>query len=154
MIENSQNSTLQALINESVRSLGFTLWGFEYIPEGKYTVLRIYIEKEGGISIEDCKAVSSQLGAVLDVEDIISGKYALEVSSPGLDRRFFTKEQLAEYCGSEVSVKTKYPVEEKRHFKGIIKNVEDDKLVLLIDGEVESLALSDIKKAKLVPKID
>ena len=88
---------LNNLVNSVVTGLGFQVWGYEYRPHTESALLRIFIENEGGVSIDDCTNVSRQIGAALDVEDIIPVAYILEVSSPGIDRVLFTPEQYKNY---------------------------------------------------------
>ena len=94
---------LQQLLEPVVESLGCSLWGLEYISQGRHTTLRLYIEAEGGVGVEHCEKVSRQVSAVMDVEDPISGEYTLEVSSPGLDRPLYTLEQFQAYVGETVA---------------------------------------------------
>jgi ribosome maturation factor RimP len=80
--------------------MGYTFWGLEYLSQGKDTVLRVFIDHENGITVDDCAAVSRQISSVMDVEDPISQVYNLEVSSPGMDRPVFTLEQYASLAGN------------------------------------------------------
>ncbi|MGL4516530.1 MAG: ribosome maturation factor RimP, partial [Shewanella sp.] len=88
-------SRLVEMLKVPVEALGFQLWGIEYVQAGKHSTLRVFIDGENGINIEDCANASRQVSAVLDVEDPISTEYTLEVSSPGVDRPLFTAEQYA-----------------------------------------------------------
>jgi len=85
----SKEQQLSDMLETTVEALGFELWGVEYLSQGRHSVLRIYIESENGITVDDCAAVSEQVGSVLDVEDPVTGEYTLEVSSPGMDRLLF-----------------------------------------------------------------
>ena len=76
---------VSSLVGPTISALGLELWGIEHLSQGKYSLIRIYIERETGVSIEDCEKVSRQVSALLDVEEPISGEFTLEVSSPGLD---------------------------------------------------------------------
>ena len=114
-------------------------------------LLRIYIEVEGGVDISHCEKVSRQLSAVLDVEKVIKGEYTLEVSSPGLDRPLFTENQLKKYIDKEVQVKLIKSQLNRRNFCGIIKDIEDGNLEIMVDGKTKNLAIDNIEKAKLVP---
>ena len=126
------------------------MWGIEYIGQGKYSVLRIYIESEQGISIEDCARVSRQVSAVLDVEDAISGEYTLEVSSPGSDRRLFTLEQLRQYIGSEVNVRLRTAIDGKRNIKGQLVSIADEEICIEEDGIKNRFPFDGIEKANIV----
>ena len=92
----------QELLQGSVEDLGCELWGIECQRVGRYLTVRLFIDKEGGVTVEDCADVSRQVSAVLDVEDPIADKYNLEVSSPGLDRPLFTLNQFERYLGQEI----------------------------------------------------
>ncbi len=138
------------LITPTVEALGLILWGIEHGKQGKYSLLRIYIDSEEGITIDDCERVSRQVSAILDVEDPITGEYTLEVSSPGVDRPLFTEQQFAAYLGEMVSVRTRGPIEGRRKFKGTIVEVSDGTVVLEIDGESYQLPHTEIEKASLV----
>jgi ribosome maturation factor RimP len=116
-------------------------------------VLRLYIESENGVQVSDCAAVSEQVGAVLDVEEPISGEYLLEVSSPGVDRRLFRLEQYAAYVGEELELRLRSPFEGRRKFKGILRGVEDGDVVLLVDDHEYLLPYGDVDRAQLTLRI-
>ena len=105
---------LQELLQGSVEDLGCELWGIECQRIGRYLTVRLFIDKEGGVTIEDCADVSRQVSAVLDVEDPIADKYNLEVSSPGLDRPLFTLNQFERYLGQEILLHLRIPVADRR----------------------------------------
>ena len=135
-----------------VRALGCKLWGIEYNGQGKFSMLRVYIDKDGGIDVEDCAEVSRQVSAILDVEDPISGEYTLEVSSPGLERPLFTLEQFAQYIGSEVKIQLRIKFENRKNFGGVISGIEDDEVVLIEGEDKLILPFELIDKAKLVAR--
>lgn len=138
------------LIEPTVVTLGLQLWGIEHIQQGKYSLLRIYIESDIGITIEHCEQVSKQVSALLDVEDPIPGEYTLEVSSPGVERPLFTLNQFAQFAGSEVKLRMHNPVAGRRNFKGKIASVEGDIISLSVDGTDFNLNFSDVEKANIV----
>lgn len=138
------------LIEPTVVALGLELWGIEHIQRGRYPLLRIYIERAGGVTIEDCEKVSRQVSAVLDVEDPISGEYTLEVSSPGIDRPLFSSEQFEKFAGSEVKVYMRHPVDGRRRFKGNIVKVQGDNICLQVDETEFDLPHADMEKAHIV----
>lgn len=138
------------LIAPTVEALGLELWGIELQQQGKYSLLRIYIEnREDGVGIEDCEKVSRQVSALLDVEDPISGEYTLEVSSPGLDRPLFTAEQFGLYVGETVNIRLRTAMQGRRKFKGVIERVNEGVVDLLVDGESVAIQLTDIDKANI-----
>ena len=140
---------LEQLLAPTVNDMGYELWGCEYLSQGKHSLLRIYIDKEEGIGIEDCQDVSHQVSALLDVEDPIPGNYSLEVSSPGIPRPLFKGWQYQRYIGQPVQVKTFKPVCKKRKLLGTIISVSDNSVLLNIDGEEHELLFSNIVKAYL-----
>ena len=138
------------LIAPTVEALGLELWGIELQQQGKYSLLRIYIEnREDGVGIEDCEKVSRQVSALLDVEDPISGEYTLEVSSPGMDRPLFTAEQFGLYVGETVNIRLRTAMQGRRKFKGVIERVNEGVVDLLVDGESVAIQLTDLDKANI-----
>ena len=149
---------IQAIVEPVVTSLGYELVGIEYLMQGRNGLLRVYIDAEDGIMVEDCQRVSHQLSGVLDVEDIIKGKYQLEVSSPGLDRPLFTEEHFERFQGHKARLKLTVPLAGQRKFKGTLKGVKDNQVVLEISSKAVGneeilLPLSAIDKANLIPEI-
>lgn len=143
-------ATISGLIEPTVNALGLELWGIEHVSQGKFSTLRIYIESDAGITVDDCEKVSRQVSAILDVEDPISGEYTLEVSSPGLDRPLFSLEQFESFAGSEVSVRLRSPLDGRRKFKGIITQVSEGAVCIEVDGETFSLPHAEVEKANIV----
>ena len=145
---------LTEMLRPAVEETGKELLGIEFISAGKHSVLRIYIEHENGISVDDCAEVSRQVSALLDVEDPISTEYNLEVSSPGLDRPLFNKSHYEEVIGETVNVKLSIPLNGRRKFKGELVAIEGDNMVVVVDGEDYSLNINNIEKGNLVPRFD
>lgn len=150
----SKQSQLEALIEPIVTSLEYRLWGIEFLARGRDSVLRIFIDSDNGISLEDCEKVSRQVSAMMDVEDPIADEYNLEVSSPGLDRPLFTLEQYVQMVGSVVNVRLRIPFEGRRRFKGLLKGVEDQDVVLEADGHEFLLPIEIIEKGQVVPQFN
>ncbi len=144
------NKQLQAIIEPAVSALGYELVGIEHLSQGKHSVLRVYIDHEDGISVDDCAEVSHQVSAVLDVEDPITGLYTLEVSSPGLDRPLFTEAHYVRYVGQLAEIRSHSPIDGRRRFKGRLQAVQDGQVVIEVDGVEYSIALDNIEKANLV----
>jgi len=143
---------LQDLLQGSVEDLGCELWGIECQRVGRYLTVRLFIDKEGGVTVEDCADVSRQVSAVLDVEDPIADKYNLEVSSPGLDRPLFTLAQYTSYIGQEIVVHLRIPVADRRKWQGELAKIENDMITLIVDKQEQILAFGNIQKANVVPK--
>ena len=151
-------ANLQAVIQPSVESLGYELVGIEYLPQGRHSLLRIYIDSENGITIDDCEKASHQISGVLDVEDVVHGQYNLEVSSPGLDRPLFTEEQFQRFSGQLVKIKLAVPLNGRKKLKGIIRGVSSGNIELEVndeqlDEQVVMVPFSSIDKANLIPDI-
>ena len=145
----SKVSELTTMLEPAINALDCELWGIEHIGQGRHSTLRLYIEREEGVGIEHCEQVSRQVSAILDVEDPISGEYTLEVSSPGLDRPLFTLEQCEHYVGELVEVRLRVPLEKRRKFSGLLAEVQEQNIVVVVDGENYSLPFNNVEKAKI-----
>lgn len=141
---------LTAMLRPAVEETGKELLGVEFISAGNHSVLRIFIDHENGIDVDDCAEVSRQVGAILDVEDPISSEYNLEVSSPGLDRPLFEKPQYEAVIDETIEVKISMPLNGRRKFKGKLVAIENDSLIVMVDNEEYELVISNIDKAHLV----
>lgn len=131
----------------------FDWWGMEYLPAGRQTMLRIFIEKPNGtVNSDETYAVCKQISAILDVEDIISSEFRLEVSSPGMDRMLFKPEQFELYKGEKVQVRTSIPVLGRRRFKGPMTKVTSDGIEVEVDNELYEIPFDYIEKANLIPE--
>jgi ribosome maturation factor RimP len=146
----SSVTLITELIDTTIQALGLDLWGVELLQQGKYSLLRIYIEREEGVTIEDCEKVSRQVSALMDVEDPIAGEYTLEVSSPGMDRPLLCIELYSQFVGNEVDLKLRRPLDGRRKFKGQIIKVSGDIVGLLVESSEYDLEFSDIEKASIV----
>ena len=143
---------LQEMLQGAVEDLGCELWGIECQRAGRFMTVRLFIDKEGGVTVDDCADVSRQVSAILDVEDPIADKYNLEVSSPGLDRPLFTLPQFERYIGQDISVHLRIPVMERRKWQGKLERIENDMVTLIIDGQEQVLVFGNIQKANIVAK--
>jgi len=142
---------LARLLEPTVARLGYELADLEVRLGGKGGVVRVFIDKLDGIGLDDCEKVSRAVSAILDVEDPVPGNYELEVSSPGLDRKLTKVEHFQRFMGQTVKVSLRFPKEGRRRFRGTLVSVDDDNIVVEVDGESHSLALSMIDTARLVP---
>ncbi len=144
---------IEGLVRPVIESMNIEFWGCEYLPAGKNTILRIFIDTENGVGVDDCGKVSRQISAIMDVEDPISSIYTLEVSSPGLDRPLFTPEQFKMYDGQVLKIRTSLSVMGRKRFKGAIENVTKEGVDIEVDGEIYTIDFDEIEKANVVPKI-
>lgn len=143
---------LQEMLQGTVEDLGCELWGIECQRAGRFMTVRLFIDKEGGVGVDDCADVSRQVSAILDVEDPIADKYNLEVSSPGLDRPLFTLEQFQRYVGEDIAVHLRIPVLDRRKWQGKLEKIENDMLTLIVDGQEQILIFGNIQKANVIAK--
>lgn len=167
----NKTQALQDLIAPAVEACDVNLWGIEFLPQGKRSLLRIYIDKpvdenaapvvnedgeeeQGrGIGVQDCVRVTQQVGAILDVHDPISGDYSLEVSSPGWDRPFFQLEQMAHYIGQMVALRLISAVDNRRKFQAKLVAVDLENEMIQVEVEKRQILDIDshnIDKANLV----
>ena len=149
-----KEAQLTQLLQPTVEAMGYVLWGIELISPGKRPTLRLYIESDAGISVDDCAAVSHQLSGVLDVEDPISNEYTLEVSSPGVDRLLFSPEHYSPYLGEIVDVRLRLPVEGKRRYKGILLEINNETVFVMVDDQEFELPLRSVDRARVFPRLE
>ena len=140
------------MLQGAVEDLNCELWGIECQRAGRFMTVRLFIDKEGGVGVDDCADVSRQVSAILDVEDPIADKYNLEVSSPGLDRPLFTLEQFQRYVGEDIAVHLRIPVLDRRKWQGKLEKIENDMLTLIVDGQEQVLIFGNIQKANVIAK--
>ena len=131
------------------QSFKVNIWDVEYKKEGADFYLRIFIDKEGGVDIDDCEKVSRALDSVLDEKDFISQNYYLEVSSPGIERELKTPEHFEQYIGNEVSVSLYKPFEGGKSYKGILQEQKDGNIYIKIDDRIVCFEKSNVAKVKL-----
>lgn len=141
---------IESLIRPTIESMDVDFWGCEYLPAGKNSILRVYIDKSVGVNVDDCGRVSRQISAIMDVEEPISSAYTLEVSSPGMDRPLFKLEHFKEYEGCNIQIKTFSSVMGRKRFKGIMDNISDSSVDIEVDGEVYTIPFGAIDKANLI----
>ncbi|TVQ98084.1 MAG: ribosome maturation factor RimP [Desulfovibrionales bacterium] len=141
---------LEFLILPVVHGLGLELWGLEYLPVGRKALIRIYIDAEGGATIEQCAMVSRQLSPALEVDERLPGAFTLEVSSPGLERRFFKPEQLPPYIGRTVQVQLHEPMDGHKAYRGEVSAVDGTTVTLRESGMAVELDWNQIKKIHLI----
>jgi len=148
-----EENELTRLVRSAAEPMGYELVGVEYFQRGTGgAVLRVYIDHENGITLDDCSAVSHQLSGVLDVEDPIQGHYDLEVSSPGLDRPLFSAAHFERFRGHRARLKLAAKIDDRRKLEGLIEGVRDETLLLTMDGETREIPLAMIDSARLVPE--
>ena len=133
--------------------LGYELVAIENFSYGSGQTLRVYIDRDGGVTIDDCERVSRQISGVLDVEDAIEGRYVLEVSSPGLDRPLSEPKDFERFTGRQVKLRTYVPVDGQRNFKGLLRGLQNGQVLIEVEGRQVALPFEGIEKARLVPDV-
>ena len=141
------NELLQPLVEE----LGYEFVGLEYNSNPKQSLLRIYIDRETGVGIEDCEIVSRETAALLDVKDPIRSQYNLEVSSPGLDRPLFTPAHYNEFAGHKAQINLFAPQDGRRKFSGQLLSADESSVIIQMDGSEVTLDINNVVKARLIP---
>ena len=141
-----------ALALPVVESAGCSLWDVEYVKEAGTWFLRVYIDREGGVSIDDCEAVSRPLSNVLDEADPIEGSYTFEVSSAGADRALKKPEHFARFQGEEVEVRLYRPREGRKEFVGVLKGYESGDVTLDVNGAETRFSKQEIALVRLYPR--
>lgn len=139
-----------SLVGPVIVEEGCELWDVEVTSEMGDRILRVFIEKQGGVQVGDCSRVSHAIEDLLEVENVVTGRYRLEVSSPGLNRVLSRKEHFERFLGQTVEVTTKEKLDGRRHYKGVLKAVMGEELVIGIDHQTYSLPLTSLLKANLV----
>ena len=149
-----RETRLYELIEPTVTALGFELVGVVWRDGRTRGLIRIYIDRDEGVTVEDCARVSHRVNGLLDVEDPVPGEYDLEVSSPGVDRPLFVQRDFARFAGADMKVTLRNPFAGRRRFTGILGGYRDG--VVLVDehGAEHRFALSEIESANLVPQWD
>ena len=139
----------QKLLEPIAEANSVIIYDVEYVKEGSEYYLRAYIDKDGGVTIDDCEAVSRALSDALDREDFISDAYILEVSSPGLGRTLKKEKHFLYSIGSEVEIRTYKPVDGAKEFTGILKSFEDGRAVIETDKGDMTFSMDMIAAARL-----
>jgi ribosome maturation factor RimP len=140
---------LSQLLESTLSGMGYELVDFERSGKGK--LLRVYIDKPGGINVDDCAAVSNHLSRVFAVEGVDYDR--LEISSPGLDRPLKKEQDFVRFAGQKARIKVRVPVEGQRNFVGVLRETRAGKVEIEVDGKLMSLDLANLDKARLVPAI-
>jgi ribosome maturation factor RimP len=155
---------VQQIAERVAASSGLEMVEVEFRGGGKSRMLRIFIDKPGGVTHEDCANLSREVSTILDVEEVVPGSYLLEVSSPGLDRKLVRPADFERFTGSRVKIMTREPVNGNRHFDGRLQSFQDGLLTLELTvarkksqpaatPQLLELTLDNVEKANLVPEL-
>ena len=149
MGKGSVTETIEALVTPITNENRLELVDVEYKKEGKNWFLRIFIDKEGGVTVDDCTRVSREIEDLIEVEEVVPSSYVLEVSSPGLDRPLKKEKDFLRFKGKRAHVTTYTPIHGQKNFKGTIRDFQEDILFLDIDSQSVEIPKNQIAKAKL-----
>ncbi len=140
------------LLSPLVQSLGYDLIGAEFVPHRGNALLRLYVDvADRGVTVEDCERVSREVEGLLDVENLIPGRYTLEVSSPGLDRPLYTLAHFLRWQGADVDVTLIEPVAGRRRWRGRIDKIEGEQIEIQAVDAAAQFNFRQVAKARLVP---
>ncbi len=145
---------LEELCRPVARSMGLEVVQVQYRHESEGWVLRILVDKDVGVTVDECGSLSRELSDVLDVEDLIENHYRLEVSSPGLDRPLVSLNDFEKYAGNQINLTTKRPIDGQRNFKGQLIGVKENLVLLKNNGDSHELEWSEVEHANLIPDWD
>jgi len=140
---------IESLTSKTINDLGYELYDVEYVKEGKDFFLRIYIDSEKGIDLDDCEKVSNAITEILDEEDYIKEQYFLEVSSPGVERVLRKEKHLKDNLEAEVQIKLFKPLNGQKQYKGILKDFNNDYITILVSEEIK-IDRKNISQIKIV----
>ena len=143
--------SLKELFEPVIESLGFEYWGLELLNHGRNLKIRLYIEAEAGVGIDDCVLVSEHISDLLDIEVDFASDYRLEVSSPAMDRILFCENHYIRHVGERVEVKLLKMFEGQKNYEGLLKGIEDDCVVIEVKDEEYLFPIEDIKKIRVIP---
>lgn len=149
MTKGSIPQAIEDLADPVIRAQGLELVDIEYKKEGKNWFLRLFIDKEGGVNVEDCKTVSKMIEDMIEVEDLIKAQYILEVSSPGLERPLKKEADFLRYRGKMIQVSTYSPIDSRKKFKGVIENYENETLFLKSEDQIVEIPIGNLASARL-----
>ena len=141
------------LIEPGLLAKGLELVDVEFKKEGKNWVLRVFIDKEGGVTLEDCQKISRLAGDLIEVEEVIEPAYTMEVSSPGLNRVLKKEKDFIRFSGKKIGVQCHAPLNGRKKFTGILKDFKNQSIHLEVDGQLQIIPINRVAKANLVIEI-
>ena len=141
------------LIEPGLLAKGLELVDVEFKKEGKNWVLRVFIDKEGGVTLEDCQKISRLAGDLIEVEEVIEPPYTMEVSSPGLNRVLKKEKDFVKFSGKKICVQCHAPLNGRKKFTGMLKDFKNQSIHLEVDGQLQTISINRVAKANLVIEI-
>ena len=140
---------IETLIRRDIKALGCDIWGLELIESITNPTLRVFIDNDKGITVKDCEKVSKHISKVIEADELYSNSLILEVSSPGIDRKFFNKEQYINYLGRMIKVRYRNEQMEYKSVKGFLRRVSKEAIVVEVNNEESFINFEAIEKANL-----
>lgn len=140
---------VEEIVGPVLENLGFELIERELIMEAGRWVLRIYIDKEGGVTIDDCSRASRSVEDVIEIEEIVPGHYNLEMSSPGINRPLRYRKHFEKFCGSTIKLKTLHPIDGRSNYKGTLDGLDGDDILMTVDGIKYRVPFAELAKARV-----
>ena len=144
------NDSLNSVLRRGVAASELELWGHEWTMSSGRRILRVFVDSQDGVSLDECAKASRQISAILDVDADIEGAYTLEVSSPGVNRQLFDVSQFHRYVGAQIQCRLRDKVLEKRHLQGVLQSVGESSIQMVVADASVSVAFSNIDRANIV----
>ena len=145
---------VERLVGQAIAAEGYELVHVDYLPRGAGSILRLYIDRPGGVTLDDCQHVSRHVSVLLDVEDIIPHQYVLEVSSPGIERPLFKQSDYSRFAGREIRLTTIGKIEGRKNFVGVLRGINEGVVELESEGAVYRIPFDRVRKAHLVYRFE
>jgi len=140
---------IETLIKKDIKTLGYDIWGIELLGSSLNPTLRIFIDNESGVTVEDCEKVSKHISKVIEADDIYSINSTLEVSSPGIERKFFNKDQYINYLGYTIKIRHRDTEQQFKSVNGVLISVSEKGLIIKVKDEECFIRFQAIEKANL-----
>ena len=140
---------IETLLKKDIKTLGFDIWGIELLGSSLNPTLRIFIDNESGVTVEDCEKVSKHISKVIEADDLYSINSTLEVSSPGIERKFFNKDQYINYLGYTIKIRYRDTEQQFKSVKGVLISVSEKGLIINVRDEECFIQFQEIEKANL-----
>ena len=142
---------IEKIIEPILNGLGYEFVAGQFVNEAGGQILRIYIDSENGISLGDCRKASRAVEDIIEVEELITQKYRLELSSPGLDRPLRKKNDFVKFKGKEIKLESKCAIDGRKRWRGELVDLINDEVLINVDGQLYKIPFDEVYKAKLVP---
>ncbi len=140
---------IETLLKKDIKTLGYDIWGIELLGSSLNPTLRIFIDNESGVTVKDCEKVSKHISKVIEADDIYSINSTLEVSSPGIERKFFNKDQYTNYLGYTIKIRYRDTEQQFKSVKGVLISVSEKGLIINVGDEECFIQFQEIEKANL-----